>query len=131
MEIQVFDAPNGLKNQDLSHPYSQDIADGIDIPLKAIKRACDMGNITELSRLLGPVLLATTAKSALWHLRSASIEERKLGTQQVKAIMPFIAPKLEQLELKNPNGAVAPDIASYMAFINAGGAQPKPKGEEA
>lgn len=105
-----------LGSQDLSSDYSIAVSDGIDLPLAQIQRACETRDILELSRLVGPVLIATAARSAVWHLRSEDIEERKLGTQQIKAILPYIMPKLEQVEI-NSNGAVSPDIVSYMQYL--------------
>jgi len=105
-----------LSTQDLSSDYSQGVSDGIDLPLNEIQVACDTRDMVELSRLIGPVLISTAARSAMWHLRSENIDERKLGTQQLKTILPFVMPKLEQVEI-NSSGAVAPDIITYMDFM--------------
>lgn len=107
-----------LYNQDLSSDYSQAVAGRIDLPLNEIQRACEAQDIMELSRLVGPMLIATAAQSAVWHLRSDDLEERKLGTQQIKAILPYVMPKLEQVEI-NSNGSVAPDIVSYLQFLKS------------
>ena len=105
-----------LSTQDLSSDYSQIVSSGIDLPLEKIQDAVDSRDMVELSRLIGPVLVATAARSAMWHMRSDNLDERKLGNQQLKTILPFVMPKLEQVEI-NASGAVASDIVSYMDLM--------------
>ncbi len=108
-EIMTIGASQGADD------YESAMNKGLIFPTDAVERACENMDMAELSRLLGPVLLATTAKSANYHLRSDSVEERKLGTAQVKVVMPFIVPKLEQTEIKV--GTVAPSITEYIANL--------------
>ena len=105
-----------LANQDLSSDYSLNVSDGIDLPLAQIQQACNSRDMTELSKLIGPVLISTAARSAMWHLRSENLDERKLGTQQLKTILPFVMPKLEQIEVHG-SGAVSSDIVTYMDLL--------------
>ena len=104
-----------MTEQDLNSEYSAAMAAGIIFPEDAVAEAVESGDMTALANLLGPVLLTTTAKSALWHLRSEDMNDRRLGTNQVKVVMPFITPKLEQVTVKE--GAVAPNIVEYMKKI--------------